>query len=233
MNAAQRFILRVFRLPRHTYKDSEGNTYLGSIDLIAQPEKRRKELMGLLPVAPTGHPPYLFTDQNGVDYFGWEKESLMPPARFAQVQDIILQIDAGMSRKNLKELAGECKKYLGIASRSPKENARNEALQAAGFLLQELLIRPDRIIPEECYFALAAVCCVRADEDPYTIDPAVTLEKIETFRSAGRAGHTFFTVGTFSVLLGRSLTSKEAFLELQTNWTKHQARKEQVFKSLV
>ena len=188
-------------------------------------------LFGLLPKRPQGHPPFAFHDQNGVEYYAFEHVGKMPPNRLAQVQDIMLQIDAGIMHKDAEALGEYIGGFIDEAAEAKDAKARTKALSKARFALNELVTRPRRIIHEEAYYALAAVSCVRKDEDPEVFDEAIHFEKVQAFRSAGRAGLRFFTsTPILATLLGASLTTKEGFAQLLTAWVQQEARKSAVLK---
>lgn len=188
-------------------------------------------LFGLLPKRPQGHPPFAFHDQNGVEYFAFEHVGKMPPNRLAQVQDIMLQIDAGIMHKDAEALGDYIGGFIDEAAEAKDAKARTKALSKARFALNELVTRPRRIIHEEAYYALAAVSCVRKDEDPEVFDEAIHFEKVQAFRSAGRAGLRFFTsTPILATLLGASLTTKEGFAQLLTAWVQQEARRSAVLK---
>jgi hypothetical protein len=186
-------------------------------------------IFGLLPKRPQGHPPFAFHDQNGVEYFAFEHVGKLPPNRLAQVQDIMLQIDAGIMHKDAEALGEFIGGFIDEAAETKDPKARNKALSKARFALNELVTRPRRIIHEEAYYALAAISCVRKDEDPEVFDEAIHFEKVEAFRSAGRAGLRFFTsTPILQTLLGASLSTKAGFAQLLTAWVQQEARKSAV-----
>jgi len=149
---------------------------------------------------PAGWPPFVF-DHKGRRYYGWNDYADLPPERASEVDDIVLQIDAGLSRAQLSTLADFiCAEIL--ASMEARDNkAKAKHLARANLIAQELKVRPKQIIPRECYYALAAVCIIRDDEDPLKFDPVVQAEKMQTFRQLAEAGHTpFTTAGAFNKL---------------------------------
>lgn len=178
------------------------------------------QLFGLLPKRPKGHPPFAFLDQNGLEYYSWSDLSVMPPARVSEVEDILLQIDAGMSRKTLATVAEAIVVHVQDAMSANDKKQKALSLARVSFLATELLARPRSIIPQDCYYELAAICAVRKDEDPYTFDRQIQLEKVETFGLAGRAGLSFFTgTGLFKTILGASRSTVAGLRELQKSWT--------------
>jgi hypothetical protein len=188
-------------------------------------------IFGLLPTRPHGHPPFAFRDQHGTEYYAFEHVGKLPPIRLAQVQDIMLQIDAGIMHKDAEALGEFIGGFIdqAAAAKDPKE--RSNALSRARFALNELVTRPRKIIHEEAYYALAAVSCVRKDEDPETFDEAIHFEKVAAFRSAGRAGLRFFTdTPILATLLGASLTTKEGFAQLLSAWITQEARRTAVLR---
>lgn len=184
-------------------------------------------LFGLLPKRPQGHPPFAFRDLQGVDYFGWPDLQDMPPERVNQIEDVILQIDASISRHTLESIADAMILNGGAALEAKDPKVRTLAIQKVMTLANELKMRPTNIIPEDCYIALAAICAVRKDEDPYTFDKTIQAEKMSAFRSAGRAGHAFFTqTGAFRNYVGAMRTTEDALKEYLVSWIYNQKRTE-------
>jgi hypothetical protein len=188
----------------------------------------RRFLARLLRIAarrPTGHPPFAFTDQHGRHYYGWDDFAKMPPARANEIDDVLLQIDAGLSHSQLNVLSTAIldANTQAIEAKDPK--VRNRHLAKSSAIAMELQARPRQIIPRECYYALAAICAVRQDEDPNKFDTLIQAEKMQTFREAAEAGHTFFTQqGAFEKLLAVTHSSVDAFVRLSTGWMMTEAR---------
>lgn len=179
----------------------------------------------IAPRRPTGHPPFAFTDQHGRHYYGWEDFAHMPPARANEVDDVLLQIDAGLSHAQLSTLSTAITSALADAIESRDPKVRNRHIAKANAIAMELQARPKQIVPRECYYALAAICAVRQDEDPAAFDPTIQAEKMQTFRDAAEAGHAFFTQqGAFVKLLGATHSSVDAFAQLSIGWMSAEAR---------
>jgi hypothetical protein len=174
---------------------------------------------------PTGHPPFAFTDQHGRHYYGWDDFAKMPPARANEIDDVLLQIDAGLSHSQLNVLSAAITSALSDAVEAKDPKVRNRHIAKASAIAMELQARPRQIIPRECYYALAAICAVRQDEDPAKFDALIQGEKMQTFREAAEAGHTFFTQqGAFARLLAVTHSSVDAFVQLSIGWTLTEAR---------
>jgi len=168
---------------------------------------------------------FAFTDTEGCEYYTWPDVSVMPLVRVKEVEAQMMIADAGRGDSILKEVTERIieKANAAIAAKGGKE--RNDALASIAVLAREILFRKEKVIPEEAYYALAAVCSVRKDEDPGTLDRVVHAQKIEEFRKAGRAGHPFFQASaSFKQLLGLSLTTEAAFSALVSNWIAEAAR---------
>lgn len=178
-----------------------------------------------------GLPPYCFHDQHGRAYYAWQRVADLPALRIAEVEGIMLQIDAGLDRKELKQIGDAIAAEIDAAAEAKDAKQRRDHLTRGRFLINELLTRPSRIVPEGAFYALAATCCVRADEDPITIDRFTHQEKIETFRRAAQAKHAFFLRSpTFAALLGSSLSTEGALLDLLVEWARRKTRTEAVTK---
>lgn len=182
-------------------------------------------LLRIAPRRPVGHPPFAFTDQHGRHYYGWNDFAQMPPARANEVDDVLLQIDAGLSHAQLSQLSTAITSALTDATEAKDPKVRTRHMAKANAIAMELQARPRQIVPRECYYALAAICAVREDEDPNTFDAVIQAEKMQTFREAAEAGHTFFTqAGAFVKLLGVTHSSVDAFARLSIGWMGTEAR---------
>ncbi len=185
------------------------------------------KLFGLLPKRPHGHPPFAFRDLQGLEYYGWDSLQDMPAERVNQIEDLILQVDASVSRHTLEAIVDAMILQCGEALGAKDQKARTLAIQKVMTLANELKMRPTNIIPEDCYIALAAVCAVRKDEDPYTFDKTIQAEKMAAFRLAGRAGHAFFTqTGAFRNYVGATRTTEDALKSYLASWISQQGRTE-------
>ena len=182
-------------------------------------------ILRIAPRRPTGHPPFAFTDQQGRHYYGWEDFAKMPPARASEVDDVLLQIDAGLSHSQLATLATAIidANTQAVEAKDPK--VRNRHIAKSSAIAMELQVRPRQIVPRECYYALAAICAVRQDEDPDVFDATIQAEKMQTFREAAEAGSAFFTQqAAFVKLLGVTHSSVDAFVRLSIGWMATEAR---------
>ncbi|HNU56669.1 MAG TPA: hypothetical protein PKN30_08755, partial [Flavobacteriales bacterium] len=186
---------------------------------------------GLLPKRPTGHPPFAFRDLEGREYFGWADLQDMPAERVNQIEDVILQVDASISKHNLEAIAEAMVLQCSAALEAKDAKARTMAINKVMTLANELLIRPTNIIPEDCYIALAAICAVRKDEDPYAFDKTIQAEKMAQFKAAGRAGHAFFTqTGAFQNYVGAMRTTEDALKSLLVSWIYQEERTRQALR---
>ena len=149
----------------------------------------------------------------------------MPPARANEVDDVLLQIDAGLSHAQLSQLSTAITSALTDAIEAKDPKVRTRHIAKANAIAMELQARPRQILPRECYYALAAICAVREDEDPEVFDVAIQAEKMQTFREAAEAGHRFFTQQeAFVKLLGVTHSSVDAFAQLSIGWISTEAR---------
>lgn len=171
-----------------------------------------------------GRPPFAFHDTKGRAYYAWTDFSELPRQRRLEVDTVMLWIDAGRPRKAVEEIGEAIRAQAEAAAGAKQQAERSKALAAIAALSQELLMRTS-LVPEECYYALAAATCVREDEhDPSVIDPAIHQDKIDTFRSAGRAGHAFFTTPILKATLGAVYTTESNWRMLLLEWAREEAR---------
>ena len=180
-------------------------------------------LSSLARTAP-GRPPYAFHDQHGRAYHAWQNYEDLPRPRRIEVDHIMLLIDAGRPQSHLKEIGEAIKANAQKAAESRGAKEKGEALAAIFKLSDELLVRHTELVPEELAIALAAATSLREDEHHEgAIDRAIHLDKIETFKAAGRAGRAFFTP-IQSALLGVLYTTEEAWRQRVTDWVREEAR---------
>jgi hypothetical protein len=181
-------------------------------------------LLASLAVTKPGWPPYAFHDQHGRAHYAYKDYDALPRPRRLEVDHIMLLIDAGRPQKASTEIGNAIKAQAMKAAESRTAKEKGEALAAIFKLSDELLVRSTELIPEELAIALAAATCVREDEqDHVVIDRDIHLNKIETFKAAGRAGRPFFTP-IQSALLGAAYTTAEAWQQRLTNWAMEEAR---------
>ena len=177
-----------------------------------------------------GRPPFAFHDNKGRAYYAWADFSELPRLRRLEVDTVMLWVDAGRPRKAVEEIGDAIRAQAEAAAGAKQQAERSKALAAIAALSQELLMRTS-LVPEECYYALAAATCVREDEsDSAVIDPAIHQDKIDTFRLAGRAGHAFFTTPILKATLGVVYTTESNWKRLLMEWAREQARHEAALK---
>lgn len=178
-----------------------------------------------------GRPPYAFHDTQGRAYYAWADYADLPRRRRLLVDEVMLWIDAGRPRQSIEEIGEAIAKQAEAAAGAKQPSDRAKHLAAIAAMSKELLVRTN-LVPEECYYALAAATCVREDEgDPSVVDPAIHTEKIETFRSAGRAGHRFFTTPTLRLLLGVAYTTEGNWQTLLMEWISQGGREEATLRA--
>lgn len=174
---------------------------------------------------------FAFLDPEGREYYTWPDVASMPAIRVKELETLMLMVDAGQPRSGMIEICDAIVKRANDVIKG-KGKTKDDAAAAIAVLAKEMTFRHKEIIPEEAYYPLAATCCCRKDENPRTIERPIHQQKIETFRSAGRAGHAFFTMSApFGMLLGASLCTESALLELQINWTRQRIRLQAVLNA--
>lgn len=174
---------------------------------------------------------FAFLDHDGNEYYTWPDIGSMPPVRFKEIQAQMVMVDSGTSNSILKEVSSviidKCNE--GIKARG---DAKDEILATIAALTRELVFRKTNIIPEDAYYALAAVCCARADEDPRGLDRVIHEKKIEAFMAAGRAGNPFFqNSACLRQLIAASMCTLSAYQELRKIWTSQRERNAAILKA--
>lgn len=174
-----------------------------------------------------------FSGLDGKDYFGWMDVGMMPPVRQKHIERCLAIANAGISEKTLEELCDWADEANMAAMKADKPADRSKAHSRIAFVLGEIRNRPKNVIPEDVYYDLAACFAIREDEDPRAFDPVTHGEKIAMLRQAGTKGADFFgQLSGFRKLLGLSLTTEGAFIELLSSWAQVRTRKQAVKSAL-
>lgn len=172
---------------------------------------------------------HAYSGTDGRAYYTWADIADMPPVRQKHIERCLKMADAGIGEKTLNALCDVAEEAIMGTLKAGKIEERSKACAKAAHAIGEIRNRPKEIIPEEVYYDLAAVFVVREDEDPRAFDPGIHAQKIEMLTKAGRAGHTFFTSPpAWRKLLGSSLTTEAAYMELLSSWTAQRLRLEAV-----
>lgn len=151
------------------------------------------------------------------EYWTWVDITSMPASRQKHIERALKFADAHISPETLDTLCTMMEEHLAVGMKRGKD--ADKALLRVAHISQELRRRPKDIIPEEVFYDLCAIFVAREGEDPRTFDPAIHHEKVQAITEAGRAGHDFFTQPpALRRLLGSSLTTAQAFADLQTSW---------------
>ena len=174
---------------------------------------------------------FAFLDPDGNEYYTWPDVASMPAIRVKELEALMLMVDAGQPRSGILQLSDAIVKRANDVVQG-KGKVKEEAASAIAVLARELTFRHREIVPEEAYYALAATCCARKDENPHTIDRPSHQRKMEAFRAGGQAGHAFFLAcPPFRLLLGTSLATESALLELRSGWTQQNNRLQAVLSA--
>ncbi len=174
---------------------------------------------------------FAFLDMEGREYYSWPDVGAMPPVRVKEIEGLMVMVHAGRGDAGLKDVSNAIISKANEAV-TLRGKAHDDAVASIAVLAKELLFRRESIIPEEAYYALAAVCCARKDEDPAALDRTIHAQKIDTFRAAGRGGFPFFLPSaSFRALLGASLCTDSAFNALLMSWIETAARRRAVLKA--
>lgn len=168
---------------------------------------------------------HAYSGTDGRAYYTWADIADMPPVRQKHIERCLKMADAGIGEKTLEALCDIASEAIMSTLQEQKPAARSKAAARAAHAIGEIRNRPKEVIPEEVYYDLAAVFVVREDEDPRGFDPGIHTQKIEMLSKAGRAGYTFFTSPpAWRKVLGSSLTTESAYIELLSSWTAQRLR---------
>ena len=170
-----------------------------------------------------------FSGLDGRAYYSWPDVGAMTPVRQKHIERCMMMANAGISEKTLEEMCELAERANMDAMKAEKAPDRSRAHSRIAFLIGEIKNRSKDIIPEDIYYDLAACFAVREDEDPRTLDPVIHGQKIAMLKEAGQGGYDFFgKLSGFRKLLGLSLTSEGAFIELLSSWAASRTRMEAI-----
>lgn len=172
---------------------------------------------------------YFFSGLDGRGYYSWPDVSTMPPKRQKHIERCLRMADAGIGERTLEELCDHAERANMDALKAAKDADRSKAHSRVAFIIGEIRNRPKEVIPEEVYYDLAACFAIREDENPLEFDVVTHGQKIDMLRKAGQGGYDFFVkLSGFRKLLGYSLTTEAAFIELLSSWTAIRTREEAI-----
>lgn len=168
-----------------------------------------------------------FNGPDGYTYYSWPDVGSIPACRIKEIERCLQWLDARTTKKSLEDFEKDLNASLIKIVSEKKEDARHKMSAHLSALYGELLMRGREIIPEELYYDIAAICCVRETEDPGVYDLPIHESKIKMLRDAGRAGASFFlNMPPLRQLLNAWLTSEEGLNALLMIWMMDRERKE-------
>lgn len=174
---------------------------------------------------------FAFLDHEGHEYYTWPDIGSMPPVRMKEIQAQMKMVDSGTSAAILEEVSSVIIEKCNEAIQATGKK-KDELLAMIASLSRELVFRRTKIIPEDAYYALAAVCCARKDEDPSGLDRVIHQKKIDTFMGAARAGDPFFQASVcLTQLMGAAISTPAGFQELRRLWTLSRMRHESIIQA--
>lgn len=135
---------------------------------------------------------FVFIDSEGKRYYSWESMDKVPTNRINELIGLGMWAEAKISPESLQELSEEITKnnFEIIKGGKPDEQRRRHARITA--LCEEMVNRKTYAIPAQVTIAMAAMLCVREDENPNEISNRIQEQKISTFIKEKNNGNTFF-----------------------------------------
>lgn len=174
-----------------------------------------------------------FSGPDGRAYYTWAHLSDLPAIRTKQIERTMIWMDARVTSKSIEEFGEDLNTALAAICTEKEQKARWERSTKLGALYKELILRSERIIPEDLYYDLAATLAVAEDENPHAFDGPIHQRKMVMMKEGARDGAAFFlTLPILKKLLGSSLSSEDAFRELLISWMMEKARKQRARQAL-
>lgn len=177
---------------------------------------------------------YEFTDSKGQRYYSWDSMDKVPTNRVNELVGLSMWSDAKISPENLELIAGEIIKLNFDIVKGGSKEAQNKRHAQITTLCEELRNRKNYAIPAQVIIPMAAMLCVREDENPNTISNRIQEEKIAEFTSEKIKGNTFFLKSRiFKMLLSRLVGTNVKEANLLMKWAQDEQRQRERFETIL
>lgn len=129
---------------------------------------------------------YAFVDKDGKKYYRFPKDVALAGKRFAQMQDYMSWMSAGMGADEFDMFMDAIDKVLldGLG--------KHANVVALGAIIAEMKKRRKMVIHSELLYNFMAVQLVREDESPEEFDNDIQLQKVAAFKELTKTGSTYF-----------------------------------------
>lgn len=136
---------------------------------------------------------FIGVDGNGKRYYSWEDMEHIPKCRIGELQSFAMFDELKLTPDNLGQLILAIQELLekSLAEKDKKKVTKMHAQMFA--LLEEITWRTKFDTPIDIFTNMAAVLCVREDENPNKFLNSIQEEKVEQFKTEEKNGNFFFT----------------------------------------
>jgi hypothetical protein len=177
---------------------------------------------------------FAFTDNNGISYYTWADISDIPPNRWQKIQTFASFHDARIGKKTITEICSAIREVnMKLAVETDKDK-RNKLHAQIGALSMELEDRANIITDETTFFEMAAILCVRQDEDQRVFNQVIQTQKTETFTKASNEGHNFFLqIPILKKLIPALIGTEDHWNEVMISWAYEIQRRQKRLKIIL
>lgn len=139
---------------------------------------------------------FAFLDLNGKKYYSFPEATSIPMVRLGKLEEYKVLMSSGLHNGLVNELTEHMDKILanivnsGLDVEVKKNSSKNIA--NLGMLITELRERSKTFVPVELMFAFLSAQLVREDENPYTFNEQIHIDKIAQLQAINEEFGGFF-----------------------------------------
>lgn len=139
---------------------------------------------------------FAFLDLNGKKYYSFPESTAIPMVRLGKLEEYRVLMSSGLHNGVVTEITEQMEKILGgivntgLDVEVKKHSSKNIA--NLGMLITELRERSKTFVPVELMFAFLSVQLVREDENPYTFNEQIHIDKITQLQAINDEFGGFF-----------------------------------------
>lgn len=157
---------------------------------------------------------WCFMDSVGNNYYKYIDDMDMPIERKAQLERYLIELDAKLSRREVKMFVDAMKAKIEEIINSPQKG-KITGLASLALMVEEIERREEMILHPELLMDIASVTYIRHDELPQTFDEDIHRQKVTQFNLDAKGGlYDFFYQGGLSAYM-------PTFKELQKDFPKY------------
>src|SRR6056297_1552019 len=135
---------------------------------------------------------YAFTDFDLNKYYTWAKREDMPKCRYEELINLTMWWEANISPNTLETIRDGIIAAAEASVTEAKVIDRSKAISRVILFANELTLRQDQGVPQSIFNEMAALMCVRKDENPNIINEQIHREKVEMIARETSEGRDFF-----------------------------------------